>query len=352
MAGSGLFAQLGFAAESTYGTAPAIDHFAEFLSESLRADLTFLDTAGLRPGIKHKRVTRTVQSRRAAGGDIQLEHASRGMGLLWKMALGSGVVTPAAVTAGVSYRQIHTPGDFDGKSLTIQVGRPEASTGTVKPFTYVGCKCTGWEFSVSDNEYAKLGLTFDARDELTLATTPASPALAAISFSQMEIFHFGQVVAGNFQIGGTVTTTSGLASQTGGTNVASIVRGITVSGETPMASERFGLGNAGLKAEPKENDIPTITGTLNAEFSTQAELYDLYRSNATTPLRIRFDGSTIAGSPEKNTLEILLPAVKFKSAGANVDGPDILGQEVGFEAYSDGVNAPIQVMLITPESTL
>ncbi|MDR3032827.1 MAG: ATP-dependent helicase, partial [Kitasatospora sp.] len=47
-----------------------------------------------------------------------------------------------------------------------------------------------------------------------------------------------------------------------GVSVQSRVTGITITGSTPMKVDRFGLGNAGVKGEPIENAIPTITGTL------------------------------------------------------------------------------------------
>lgn len=340
--GSGLSAQLGFAQESVVGTAVTVTRFLEFNSESLSWEPTFIEGTGLRAGTKHKRAARVVQSRVGASGSVEMDFATRGMGLLVKHMLGSATSTATQQGATTAYKQIHTPGDFTGLGLTTQVGRPQTD-GTVKPFTYNGCKVTGWEFSCSDGELATLSLDMDAWNEST------ATALATASYTAgSEVFHFAQ--ASVFKIGGTAATASGEVSITGGTAVTSVVRGITISGETPLANERYGLGSSGVKKEQIENDTPTITGSLDTEFTNQAEIYDLFKANTTTALQLTFVGSQIATTGYYNTLDIVIPALKFKTAPVNVDGPDIVAMSVDFEAYSDGTNAPIQFALTSADT--
>lgn len=340
--GTGLDAQLGFALELTYGTAVTVNKFQEFNSESLTWEPTWLEPSGLRAGTKFKRASRLVQSRQTVSGSLEMEHATRLMGTLWKLALGSAVTTPTQIGTTTAYKQVHTPGDFIGKSATIQVGRPEPS-GTVRAHTYAGCKVAGWEFSCSDGEYAMLNLDIEGRSEST-ATALATAAYVAGA----GVFNFSQVTA--LRTGGTATTTAGETTIAGGVAVPGVVSGITISGETPMATERYGLGNAGLKNEPLENDIPTVTGTLSAEWD-RTTFYDLFKNNTTTALEIKFEGSLIGASAEKDTLSFILPAVKFKTVAPNVDGPDVIQADVDFEAYSDETNPVIQVKLISADAT-
>jgi hypothetical protein len=338
--GTGLDAQLGFKLETTYGTAVTVDRFQEFNSESLAWEPTWLEPSGLRVGTKHKRASRLVQSRQTVSGSIELEHATRNMGTLWKLALGSSVTSPTLVL-GSAYKQVHTPGDFMGKSATFQVGRPEPS-GTVRPHTYAGCKVAGWEFSCSDGEYATLSLDIEGRSEST------ATALATASYATgMEVFNFSQVTV--LKLGGTATTAAGETTIASGTTVPGVVTGVTISGENPMATERYGLGNAGLKSEPLENDTPTVTGTLSAEWD-RTTFYDLFKANTTTALELKFEGSVISGT-DKNTLSFILPAVKFKNVAPSVSGPDVISADVDFEAYSDETNPVIQVKLISADST-
>jgi hypothetical protein len=341
--GSGLDAQLGVAPEVTWGAAATPTRFPEFVSESMAMSPSWLEPSSIRAGQKYKRGRRVRQSRRTVGGDIVLEHATLGMGLFWKHALASSLASPTQLEATTAYQQIHTPGDHRGLGLTVQIGRPEPGSGLVKPFTYSGCKVLSWEFQLRDQETPQFSLTLDGKDEIV--TTP----LVVPSFlAGASVFDFSQAT---LRLGGSTATNSGLATVTGGAAVATIINEITIAGEAPMASERFGLGNAGLKAEQIENDIPTVTGSLGAEFN-QAELYDAFAGNYTQAIELEMVGAPIGDSGYNEKLVITMPACKIKSAAPQVGGPDIVTMSSDFEAYDDESNAPIQVVLVSGDTAL
>lgn len=340
--GTGLSAQWGIAAEATWGTPVTVTRFLEFNGETLRLDPTWLEPTGIRVGTKYKRSSRLRRSRRMVSGDVSLAFATRGMSLLVRHILGSPVSTPTQVAATTAYRHTHVPGDFRGLGLTMQVGRPEPS-GTVRPHTFAGCKIPSWEFSCSDNEIPTLSVTVDGRDEAT------GTALATASFlAGSTVFDFSQA---SLLLGGTAATASGRTTITGGTAAATIIRSITFRGQAPMAAERFGLGNGGLKAEPLENDTPTITGSLEAEFS-RTELYDLFANNTATALEFRLTGGAIGVSGENFRVALLMPSVRLKAAAPSVSGPDLVQMSTDFEAYSDETNPVIQVEITSDETTL
>jgi hypothetical protein len=213
----------------------------------------------------------------------------------------------------------------------------------VRPHTYAGCKVVGWEFSVSDGEYAQLSLDINGRSEAT------ATALATASYTTgSSVFNFSQ--ASNFKLGGTPTTAAGETTIASGVAVTSVVTGFTLSGETGMATERFGLGNSGLKNEPLENDIPTITGSLTAEYS-KAEFYDVFKANTTTAIQFDLIGSQIAATGSYDTLSFIIPAAKFKTSQPSVEGPDIVQASVDFECYSNEVDPVLQIKLISTDST-
>jgi len=339
--GSGLDAQLGVGVETTWGTSATPTLFLEFLSETMAMSPSYVDGAGIRAGQRYKRAARTIQSRRSVAGGFQMEYGTKGMGLLWKHALGSPLVAPTALTAP-AYEQVHVPGDFRGLGLTVQVGRPEPQSATVKPFTYSGCKISEWEFSVSDGAIPSLNLTVNGRNEDT-ATALAAPTYVA----GVGVFSF---IGAQLKLGGTATTTAGKVSIAGGTAPTTIINQMTVHGTTPMATERFGLGNAGLKGQQIENAIPTLTGSFSAEFN-KTELYDAFSGNVTTAVQMILTGAAIATSGSNDLLEITLPACKFKTAAPQVSGPDIVSMNTDFEAYYDGTNAPVQVRLVSTDVT-
>ncbi len=356
---SGLSGQVGTVVESTYGTPVTVTRFWEFLSETLTFDPGWLDGQGLKSGQAFKRASRTVQSRFDVTGDITMEHtdgsaasaAADSMGWWWKQALGSAITTPTVVL-GTAYKQIHTPGSKAGFYSTMQVGRPQISGTTVQPHTHTGCKVTDWEFTCSDNQIAQLKCTVNARNELT------STGLAAASYPTPNgLFSFAD--ATNFKIGGTATTASGETTIASGVAIGSLVTAITLTGSSPMKTDRYGLGNAGLKGEPIENAIPTITGSLTAEYYSRTELYDLFKANTTTALQLDFshmvnglDANGVASGPNPYLLSFVMPAVKLKSAAVNVSGPDVVPQTIGFECFDDGSgsNPVFQCKLVSKEA--
>jgi hypothetical protein len=337
--GSGLDGQIGFAQESTYGTSVTPTRFIEFNSETLKRDPTFLEPSAIRAGTKYKRASRIRVSRQTISGDINFDINTLGMGLLVKHMLASTVTTPTLIS-GSAYKQVHTPGDFRGLSLTCQVGRPEEATGTVRPHTFAGVKIPKWEFNLKDNDTPSLKLSVDGRSESTATALATASYLAGAT-----TFDFSQAT---LKLGGTAATASGETTITGGVLVATIVREISVAGSAPMATERFGLGNAGLKAEPLENGIPTITGKLAAEFG-KTEFYDLFTNNTTTALQLDLTGAAIGGS--NYLFSIIIPAIKLKAATPNVSGADLVQMSTDFEAYSDEVNPVIQIKIVSTEST-
>lgn len=336
--GTGLDGQLGYKLETTVGTEVTVDKFVEFNSEGFEFDPGWIEPEGLRVGTKFKRGARLVQSRKMVSGSIELNHATRLMGALWKLALGSTVTTPTLVL-GSAYKQVHQTGDLLGKSATFQIGRPEPG-GTVRAHTIKGCKVTGWEFSVSDNEVAKLSMDVDGWDEST------TTALASASYVSAEEFNFSQCT--QFKLGSTIAGTTELTAS-GGTTVTTVVNSLSFKGDNALATERFGLGNAGVKKEQLENGIPVITGTLEAEYD-KTTFYDVFKANTATSLYVLFEGSVISGT-DKNTIEFIAPEIRFKKVSPTVSGPDIVRATVEFEVYQNATQNPFQVKLISADST-
>ena len=338
--GTGLDAQLGVKGETTVGTEVVVDKFYEFNSEGFEFDPSYIEPEGLRAGVKFKRGSRLVQSRKQVSGSIELNYATRLMGTLWRAALGSSVTTPVLV-AGSAYKQVHQTGDLLGKSLTVQVGRPEpVSPFTVRPHTYRGCKVTGWEWSVGDNEVAKFKLELDGWDEAT------ATALAVAGYVAAEEFNFSQCTA--LKLGVTIAGTTELTASAG-TAVATVVKKLSFKGENALATDRYGPGNAGVKKEQLENGIPTITGSFEAEYN-KAEFYDVFKAGTATSLQVLFEGSVISGT-DKNTVEFIAPEIRFKKVTPTVEGPDIVKANVDFEVYSNGTLNPFQVKVISADST-
>ncbi len=339
--GTGLDAQLGYKLETTVGTAVTPNRFLEFNEESLAFDPTYLEPNGLRVGQKFKRGERVARSRKMVSGGYGLDYTSRNMGALWKAAIGSSVTSPTIIGAGPAYKQVHQTGDLLGKSLTVQVGRPEPS-GTVRAHTYRGCKVTGWEFSCSDNDVAKMSFDLDGWDEST------ATALASASYptASQEVFNFSHCTV--LTLGATIAGTTELTAS-GGTAVASVVKSLSFKGDNALDTERYGLGSTGLKKEQLEAGTPTITGSFDAEYS-KTEFYDVFTAGTSTSLLVKFEAAVLGGA-DKNTIEFIVPQIYIKKVTPQVSGPEVVKAAVEFEAYQNtaGQN-PFQVLLISADS--
>lgn len=339
-AGAGLAGQVGFVSEVTPGTAVTVTNFPEFNSEDVNYQKGILQGQGIHAGGLYDRSGRRVVSTVGAGGSITMDHATKKFNLFWKHMLGG---TPTFTQQGVTTAYIgrHQPGTTDGTSFTYQKGVPQTD-GTVRPFTFNGGKILDWTLSCSTEEILQLALTMDFWNVVT------ATSLATASYpTGNEVFNFSQCA---LKLGGTASTASSVVSISGGSNATTLFSGFSLTGSTSRATERRGLGNAGVKSEQLENGYRSLSGSLDGEFTSRTEIWDVMKADTATPMQITFTGSNIA-STYYNTLDIILPAVKFDTADVSIGGPDIVTQSVPFAVLDDGTNAVIQVSITSTDTT-
>jgi hypothetical protein len=340
--GTGVDAQLGWGAESTVGAAVTVDHFGVFDSETMDRNPTWIEPAGLGLGAGNpQRGARVVLAHVDANGAIVLKPTNRSMGLWWKQCLGSAVASPTLIS-GTAYKQVHQLGSQNGKSLTVQIGKPEPSSGTVQPFTYRGCKVKSFEFAVSDTEDAKWTIDVDG-----FAETNATALATNSPVTGLYPFNFSQITA--FKVGGTASTASGVVSISSGTAVAAVVKSFSLKCDWGLVVDRWGLGLTD-KAEQLPV-LPTITFTLDAEFK-KSEWYDIYTAKTLRPMQLTFVGSQIASTGQYDTLDLVIAQTLIKTAKTNVAGPGIVRCQVAGQVYWDESNNALQVTCISADSTL
>ena len=325
--GSGLGAQLGIAAETTYGTFVAPSKFVEFTKESLALKKTTAQSAGIAAGRLLALSSRRVLTRKEVQGSIDLEVTNKAMGILLQALMGTSV-TPVQQGAGPAYLQTHTLASTAGKSLTIQKGVP-LTTGAVTDKTFLGCKVTSGEFSCGTGEMLAATFEFDGKD------CDEAQTLATASYPSMSPFHFGQmaVKTGSF---GTETALDG-------------IRKVSCKVERPQDVERFYAGQAGLKREPIENDQVKISGTLESDY-VAATLDDLHTSDGATSLVWEFVGPLIAATFYE-TFRITLPAIRLDEGPPVVDGFGVIKPTFNYVGLFDGTNQP-KIEYISTDVTL
>ncbi|MGH7239683.1 MAG: phage tail tube protein [Candidatus Saccharimonadales bacterium] len=343
--GSGLDAQVGVKTEATVGTAVTVDRFFDFDTAELVLEPSYIEGTGLQAGRKFKSVNQVGIARRTATGKFQVPVMQKGYGWFWKHFIGS-TGTAVVVSGGtLAFEQYHTAGDLSGISFTTQIGKPEPDTGTVKPFTYNGCKITDWDLTFADNALTVGTFTVDGWDEDT------APALASASYATDNVqWSFADVSV--FKIGGTPTTTSGVTSISGGVNVSSVVSQVVLTGKNNLKIDRFGLGNAGIKKEQLEVDFTSITGTFTAEYNS-ADFQSEFEAGTTTSLQLDSIGPVIE-STTNYKLSVILPAIKITKAPAVVSGPGLVTVAGEFMVYDpdDGSNPPIQIHIVSTDTVV
>lgn len=312
--GSGLGAQIGIAAESTYGTFVPSTKFIEFTKESLQLKKTTAQSAGIAAGRLVDLSSRRVVTQREASGSVEMEVTNKNMGLLLQALMGTSV-TPVQQAATAAYLQTHTLADTAGKSLSIQKGVP-MTTGTVADYSVVGCKVGSAEFSCEVGEMLTAEFEFDGKN-VSEAETLASP-----SYPLMSPFHFGQMAV---KIG-----TFGAEAALDG------IRKCSVKVERGMATDRFYAGASGLKAEPITNEKIKVSGTLEADF-VAATLPTLFTSDASQSLVWEFIGDAIE-APHTYVFRITLPSIHIDEEPPAVDGPEVIRTSFNFSALYDGTN--------------
>lgn len=343
--GTGLDAQLCVQTESPVGSLSdfSAPQFFPFESAELTFDPSYIESTGIMAGARFKDVNQVGIARKQASGPIKLPVMMNGFGWWMKHILGS--TADPVLDGTLAYKQIHTPGGLRGISFSAQVGKPQPSDGVVKARNYNGCKVTDWTLTYADNAGTTLDLTVDAWDE-----TADTPTLVAASYATgNQAFNFSHVTT--FKTGGTPSTTAGETTISGGVAVPSVITQLTLSGKTALATERFGLGNAGVKKEQLEEDFAGITGAFEGEFDATTWETPL-KAGTKVAMQIDSVGPEIE-STKPYLFSVILPAVIIKKAPAPVSGPGIVKVSGEFEVYdpkmADGT-PPIQIVIRSTDS--
>lgn len=331
--GSGLAASLGVAEESTYGTYVAPTRFLEFTKEDFKKGKTILQGGGLAAGRYAQLGSRRVVSTTDGSGSYTGDVPNKGFGLLIAHLLGSSA-TPVQQGATAAYLQTHDLGDNFGKSLTVQKGVPD-TTGTVRPYSFLGGKITQAEFSCDVSGLLVANLDFDFR-----AVSEAETLAAASYTAGTAPFHGGQM-------GVKIGTYGAEAAITGVTKVS-------VKVERPLATDRYYANSGSLpavKGEPIMDNYIKISGSIEADFTDKTSLADRVASDSSTSVIFEWIGPTIAAA-NKETFRIKLPLVFLDGDTPTVDGPGIVNVGYDFTVQDDGTHPPITIEYISTDASV
>lgn len=336
---SGLSNQFGFVKEVTYGTSVAPSKFLPVLSPDLKLVQNFVQGAGLYSGDFGPRAAQNVLATVGGIGTVSMDVQNKDMGLLIQALMGT-TVTPVQQAATAAYLQTHTLADPFGKSLTCQSGVAQITDGVVKPYTLLGTKVVGAEFSGTPGDVMKATFDLDAQNLVE------STALASVSYAT-GLAPFS---------GGASGASTGIDVKTGTYASETHLEGVTawsVKIQRQSKTDDYRAGNSGKKSEPVLNAIDsTITGSLSVDYYDKTKVADLWAAGTTTALVIEAVGTNIA-STYNYTFRIVVPSIKFTdpSSTPTVSGPDMVNSDFPWTWVYDGTNLP-RIDIIEVATTL
>lgn len=324
---SGLASQFGLGDETTYGTYAAPTRFLEFENETMALQQEFAESPGMRASNRVQRTDRVRVNKTGATGSVQFPAVqTKGFGLLFKAMVGKAAVV-TTTSGGTNSRDLtYTLGDPYGLSSTLQVGRPDVS-GTVQPFSYLGCKVTSWTLSNDASGYVSLGTDWFAQDETT------SQSLASASYASGTVEDL-------FYQDGTLNVASGAVS----------VTNVEITGSTAIATDRRFIRSSTLVKEPIIAGMYEVTGSFTMEFESLTQ-YNRFTGNTIGQLDVTWTAPTAIEASIFPALKVTLPKVQFRGTTPNVSGPGIVTMTAPFKALYDGSNEPITILYRTADTT-
>ena len=328
--GSGLGSQVGFSAESTYGTRVAAAKFIR--AKSYRADYLPREVQGegILSGNYGDLAAHYVQTLLEGKGSMAFDVQDRGLGVIWNTLMG-GTVTPSVVVTGSVFTASFPLADTLGKSITYNVGLPYRS-GTVLAHELAGAKIPSAEFSCSQGGILECTIDLDAKSWTDGQAVPAATyptAAAPFTFRDLSV---------------KMGTYNSEANVQG-------VRSFTCRIERPHDTEDFTANNAGSKSEPVLAGPTQITGSIEADWLAKADFQDRANSVSTTSLLFSFVQSTAYTASNFPTFNIQIPGVIFTPGSQGVDGRDALTNTWNYRWSYDGTNQP-RIFIQSPDSTL
>lgn len=294
--------QLGVAEETVFGGFVAPATFNEFISESLNYEREWIVSQGWRAGQRTLSQNRRKQGRVTGGGNIEFEVANKGFGKWFKHLFGTVAITTPG--GGVLSRDLtFTLGNVDPLSLSIQKGVEDRS-GTVRAFSFTGCKIKGGTLSCSVG-----GLLMFSPD-IIIRDVDMGQALGVASYpATQELFTF---VEGALTIGA----------------VSTPVKAFDLTVDNTVNDDDFAFGSS-LRRAGRAGAIRPVTGTCDADFEDLVA-FNRFKNGTEATLVALFQGSIIEGALK---FEVEITAtVRTDGETPKISGPDETRQPLQFTA--------------------
>ena len=337
---------IGWAIESTFGTAVTATRWVEFTDEGFEYKPTYVQGEGLRVGSPLARLNRRALGKYDAGGDLTAELYTKGQGLLWQALFGNGVSN--LVATGI-YQQLFQLATTDFlPSWTFQKGVPLLGGGSISTFQFDGMVCGSGELTIPNSGIATLKTSWLGR-KVTNDITYATPSYPAGG----EVLVFADAGVSVGLSGVTAPTTTTLGSITTPVSALGInVTEFSLKVDNSLDGAGWRAGGSGLRTRPPAVGLRKVTGTITVEFDSKS-WRDAWFNQSTVSLAVTLTGQTLITGSTYPTVQILIPAARLEGDTPNANKGDVISQTIPFTVLDGQVaGAPLYVSVITGDSAL
>jgi hypothetical protein len=313
--GFGYNSWIGFAPESTYGTAVASAKYLELLDESIKLDNPIIE----RPTLRQLMRFNQVPGKRGASGSFKVQVPLTGAERLFDAALM--LLNTAAGAGPYTHTWFAAPSSW-GTGLSLHINRDSAAIGSTSSFVYSGCMVAKTTFVQEAEDYLTAEFEIVGKDEaLEAVETPTFPTFAG--------FHWA---AGGTGFSCSINST------------ATPIKRWELTIENGLADDRFNLGSR-TRVGIGRNGMRKISGSIDMEFSSLVE-YNLFV--AQTGVVIEFDYNVSA----TQRLTIRMGNCFLRGGTPNVSDAGPIPLKVDFDAYTaNGTTSEISIVLTNSTAT-
>ena len=301
----GYNAAIGWGVESPWGTAVAVDKFAEVISMDIKKTVERQESPSTR-GLSERRRQDFLIS---VAGSFETEFIYTGMERLLRHLFGasSSAVIPASVDG---FRHKFTLADAMLPGLTLETNRGDSAASQTSKFA--GCKLTSATLSYTPNDPLKVTWNLVGKDEtLVNETAVVYPDYSGIQLAK------GHHITCEFD------------------DSVVAIDSFELTIENGLDAAKRVLGSQNVD-EPIRSERRKVTGTLTLDWVSTVN-YLKYINNTATKLEIIATGTDMGNDTnDPLALKLIMPSVRFDGESPAVSGPGIVKQVMPFYALSTG----------------
>lgn len=325
--------QVGFKAETTYGTPVVVDRFLPFISFDMEPEFGIVSAVDeQRAGSIVERVDQDDPYIVGCTGSWVGYVPTKGFGLFLSHAFGS-IGTAGPTDLNYTHTAVLSASGKNGKSITFQDNRPFNPSGTDQPFNWHGSKMLSIEFELDEEAYLKATIELDGED------VDEAGSLAVASFAS--------IATGGSKFPWRLATLTIAGSQVE-------VKSFRCKVTWPMNVDRRFIRGSALKKEPTPMGKPTIEWDMEVEW-TDLTQYNRVRSstiaNRIAAIVLTCDGAVALAGTTVPRFELTLPAARFDEGLPGIEGDEPLMQDLSGVGLDNSTDQPITVTYRTNDAT-